>query len=391
MRNNYLINTPSEQSKNLQCMVFAFFGYLMLAIGGLGLGQEIDFIRIAVAPIWVIAFLIMIIPIHSMHLRMPISIICFYILVSFYLLFQLMRSEEINLALVKIDGFLLSGLSIFIIWRYGISKYADHFIDSIIRVSAFILILTILYKLNFGFWDRGTRFFLNGPNVYGWMMALAGVLSFYRYFQTNYIYYIYYFIIFLLAILWTSSKRPFIALIGGIFLFLMLERKVGKLLFGIIIFSGVITFLFINDFVPDRYQAIYRLMIGTTVQADFGSIGIRQLTYNDGLKIFSEHLLFGIGIGNWDIYSSTSAQYGSLTYPHNIIIEILAEHGLVGMLLFGGTFVITFWHTSRLGRTIMIMFFMCLIFSGDMEYWRFIVALPLAFITVRHSNELILK
>ena len=182
-----------EQSKklkiinisSLEAYVFSFFGYLILAVGGIGLGQDVEVFRVAIMPVWLLAFLLLLISIYSGYLKLPIELVIFYFLICCYLLIQVLRSHYYDIALVKIDGFIISGTLVYALWRYGLAKYGDVFIDKIIITTLFFLLLTVFYKFYAGFWDRGVRFFINGPNVYGWMLGLASVLSIYRYLESS--------------------------------------------------------------------------------------------------------------------------------------------------------------------------------------------------------------
>lgn len=371
------ITATSRWAISLECWLVALLAYLLLAVGGMGLGQEITLIRMSLVPIWILASIVMLLAIHSRYIYLSKTFALLYVFVFLYIILQALQSESIDLALRKVDGFLIGGFSVMVIWRYGLTKHGDLFFDRIIGVTVFILALTVVYRFVVG----GDRFFLNGPNVFGWMMSLGAIISLYRYHLLGRKAYILFFTIFLLSIVWSGSKGAFIGLFVGVFTYLLLNGYIFKLLFGALIVLGIFVVLFVNDFVPEGYLALYRLVLGTAGEADFGSIGIRQLMYIDGVRIFNENPLLGVGIANWDTYSVLTWQYDSFGYPHNMIIEILAEHGLVGLLLFGGVFAAIFWATSTLGRTMMVIFVTTLMFSGDMAYWRFVAALPIAFIS----------
>ncbi len=375
-----------DPASGVQCMIFALIGYLLIASGGIGIGQEFSLNRIAFLPVWSTAFLLLMILLFSRELVVPTPLILSYIIVSVYLGIQVLRTDNIALAANKIDGFLIGGIAVFFIFYVGMRVYGEKFTDHLIIVSIGVLLLTVLYKLNFGFWDRGVRFFINGPNVYGWMLSFAAMLSIHRYIQTNNKVYFLPPLIFMVAIFWTQSKGPMVALTGTIFVYLFFTKNINRLLFLMIIGSLIVFFLFTNDLIPSRYLAIYRYIVGEEIFSDFGSIGSRQLMIEDGIRIFRENPLFGVGIANWDSYTQLS-RYGESAYPHNIFIEVIAEHGILGVIIFSVLSLITFFYSSVLGRIVMILFLFCLTFSGDMEYWRFIFALPLALTSYKNINK----
>lgn len=54
----------------------------------------------------------------------------------------------------------------------------------------------------------------------------------------------------------------------------------------------------------------------------------RDLIYIDTLRIISQHLMFGVGLGGFPLYSTMNA-----TWPHNFFLELLCEIGLVGSIV----------------------------------------------------------
>jgi O-antigen ligase len=61
------------------------------------------------------------------------------------------------------------------------------------------------------------------------------------------------------------------------------------------------------------------------------NLGIRGEFYINSIRFWSANPVFGNGIGSWPIMQGM----GDITYyPHNIVLEILAELGIVGLILF---------------------------------------------------------
>ena len=58
------------------------------------------------------------------------------------------------------------------------------------------------------------------------------------------------------------------------------------------------------------------------------------------LRLFYDHPLLGVGIGGFSVYAYKIEGVERFKYPHNIVLELLCELGLVGLLLF---FVIIFF------------------------------------------------
>ncbi|MBZ0183555.1 MAG: O-antigen ligase family protein [Melioribacteraceae bacterium] len=66
-----------------------------------------------------------------------------------------------------------------------------------------------------------------------------------------------------------------------------------------------------------------------------GAIAIRFDAYRLAWEIFIENPLFGAGLGsfNYEWFGSLTGTY--IKYPHNLFLEILAELGIIGLLIFG--------------------------------------------------------
>ena len=81
-----------------------------------------------------------------------------------------------------------------------------------------------------------------------------------------------------------------------------------------------------------------------SVLIDTDSGGWRRLEmYQAALSMWAERPLLGYGIGAWPLVTRAM---DVRSYPHNLILEILAELGLVGLLLFGG---LSLWALRGLG------------------------------------------
>ena len=63
-----------------------------------------------------------------------------------------------------------------------------------------------------------------------------------------------------------------------------------------------------------------------------GSTSLRLHFYREAFHIWGEHPIFGAGIGSFPIINGAGDVRG---YPHNLILELLSELGLVGLLIFG--------------------------------------------------------
>ena len=125
---------------------------------------------------------------------------------------------------------------------------------------------------------------------------------------------------------------------------------------------GIIIFFVILDFVKTRYKIfIFTALIGLIVffisssnylknryivqmfyesrEANFFQENIYIKLYKSGLNVFKNYPIFGVGNKNYRIESCKDKKdiikydYQCTTHPHQIYIELLAEHGIVGTLI----------------------------------------------------------
>jgi O-antigen ligase len=68
------------------------------------------------------------------------------------------------------------------------------------------------------------------------------------------------------------------------------------------------------------------------------------------LNLFFQHPFLGIGIGGFSMHAVHLEGIDSFLYPHNILLELLAELGLVGFLLFSSLLISAVLHLVTLQR-----------------------------------------
>ncbi len=72
-----------------------------------------------------------------------------------------------------------------------------------------------------------------------------------------------------------------------------------------------------------------------------GSLERRQYTYGVGITIWSEAPVIGVGLGNWSYRRFLSDPVRSVAVPHNSYLKVLAEGGIVTLLLYLSLFYVT--------------------------------------------------
>jgi hypothetical protein len=298
--------------------------------------------------------------------------------IMIYLIMGL-RAQDAELFINRIEGafiitIIAASLCMALIERYGEAAFQQRFIE----VASVVLVLTILYKLQFGFFDRQTRFFLNGPIVFSWLMCYSAVMVFMLVGNHGRSMGVAWFLpVFLLAALWSASKGPILALLltcAKIYVDRPLSVRYLKLgLFAIVLLALLVAIMPIED--ANRLLALARIFDGSaTSDEDYASVGIRADMWASAYQVFLAHPVFGVGATNWQFHSI----FGDLLYPHNLWLELAAETGLIGVFVFAATLAVIFWKTSYFGRLTILFFLVCSSVSGDVSYIRMMLAVPLA-------------
>jgi len=232
----------------------------------------------------------------------------------------------------------------------------------------FLDFITILMKIRYGFWSRSVSFGFLGSITFGWLngMAFLGTLLS----TQKGIKKIFFSLFFLLMILWTGSKGPLVGLIIiSTFLFYRYSRNKNKLLiFVLSILAIAIAYIIIIKY-GENIRSVKMIIDFINSPDEYmegvgqGSFGSRLENYKYSLTLFQNNILLGVGFGNWQ------GDYMNYLYPHNIILELLSEIGVIGIILFFGLLLLIKYKNP----VSLIGLFGCvtLMFSGDFSYFRY--------------------
>lgn len=133
--------------------------------------------------------------------------------------------------------------------------------------------------------------------------------------------------LFLYALALTQSRGGFLALIGGLIIFLRMR-------FGWLITLGLGAFLLPGFFIVFAGRQ-------TAISASAGTGQERIQIWSDGLMLFRDAPLFGVGMDKYEEFVGHVA--------HNSYLQAFAELGLFGGILFLGAFVCALGPLRRLG------------------------------------------
>jgi O-antigen ligase len=246
------------------------------------------------------------------------------------------------------------------------------YIKIIIASGLFFLIVGIIYKLEYGFWQRSIRFGFLGPITFAWIMSfslLASIIAWTKFRTFTYIFLIN---IFVLSILWTNSKGPIFGLFITFVVYSLMNFKFKYFLFSIVILI-VLLFIFIH-FGQNTRIVKFILLLATNFDnyiLNFGdrSFDLRINYLIQSWSIFTDHTFLGIGMGRWSEYVLSDHNY-----PHNVYIELMVEIGFSAIILM----MILFIYIFRFINSPVLFYcsvFACSVvsFSGDFSYLKYVL------------------
>jgi O-antigen ligase len=172
-----------------------------------------------------------------------------------------------------------------------------------------------------------------------------------------------------MALVWTESKGPLLAFIVSLLIFGVPAAKqrpraiaticIVAIVFGYLLYPYVSSWL-----VGTRLDAVVRIFEWSFNDNDQGSVGDRLGLYRYAMSLIADNPVFGIGIGNF--------RFGQYVYPHNIHLEVFVELGVVVGMAHVIFVSVSFFRSSLLYRSVIVLFALCGCFSGDMSYLRFL-------------------
>ena len=158
---------------------------------------------------------------------------------------------------------------------------------------------------------------------------------------------IFLFIIFLIPIIFTYNRMPLVIFLSSFLLFFLIERKF-KEIFTILISSFLVVLVIINfssstkiktDFQKFYYESkdiafnIFPLFKNNEkVSKTFYETGY-LIHFNSGIQIWKQNKFFGNGLKSFRLKCVFAENQICNTHPHNYLIEILVDSGIIGLFL----------------------------------------------------------
>ena len=287
------------------------------------------------------------------------KILILLILLNLYLIFNTFISLDINKSIIRNFGF-FRFIIFFIAINYFFYKIRYNF--SVFKTWLIIFLIFIFDVFFEWFFGKnllgygaiesahGTRivsFFkdepIAGAYINGLLFLIFGYISIslkknnlYKYLSLMA------FILFLTSVLVTGERSNTIKAFLGFsifFLFLDFFRIKFKLFFFLIIIFLTSLIIAKSDFLKNRYIGqLYNNIILEENRNYFLDNNVYLKLYKSGLHVFENNSLFGVGTKNYRVATCGKGKlikedYYCSTHPHQIYIEFLAEHGIIGSLI----------------------------------------------------------
>ena len=197
--------------------------------------------------------------------------------------------------------------------------------------------------------DRIVSFFKDEPIVGAYLLGFNFIIVGY-YFEKFYkqnlkLKLILFLILFTLVgcIIITGERSNGIKAIIGLMIFLFLNNKIStKIKISTFLLSLVLVGLIISNsnYLKVRYgQQLFSQLFDNSQRDQFIENNLYLKLYKSGLAIFKDNPIFGVGNKNYRVITTKNIdtkindKYVLNTHPHQIYIELLSEHGLVGSII----------------------------------------------------------
>ena len=287
------------------------------------------------------------------------------IILNFYLIFNSLISIDMMSGIFRNFGFVRFILFFVMVnYLFSINKNNLDFLKTWSIIFFIVLIDIYIERYSgsniFGFGkieidgvpqphgDRVTSFFRNEPIAGSFICGFSFIIFGYilNFLKSKKFLKVLGFIIILFSlfgIILTGERSNSLKAIIGIMIFVSIIDFV-KLKQKILIFTVIIaTFFFainFSDYLKLRYiDQIYSNIKSEDKRKNFIDKNIYITLYKSGFYVFKNNPLFGVGNKNYRIETcdakknSIQKEYRCLTHPHQIYIEMLSEHGIVGTII----------------------------------------------------------
>ncbi len=298
------------------------------------------------------------------HKRLAIQF--FFVLLPTISLFY---SYNIEFGIMKVTYIFISIIPTIFVFLYFIETASKNRIKIFLKTILFWGILFGLTSLIFSPYNSTTWYSFE---LSRWSHVIAGrflssivvivlLLHFYSFVKSK-LYLIIISTILLTSTYFVGLRAAFLGisvLIVILFLFALLQKKKNTLITILIsLFLSIISIVLLSNFngtSTNRYSKLKTNKIG---KFDDGAINARLIAYKVSWDNIKKHPFLGIGFGGF-YNKDVSGEIAEIKYPHNLLIEIQLELGIIGSILFGVLLGLMFWRAYKYS----IPLFVFLLFS----------------------------
>jgi len=290
-------------------------------------------------------------------------------LIYVYLIFNTFISLDPKLGALRNFGFLRLIL-FFLALNFFVYKY-DVF-NKVFKIWLFVIILIIIDSffefyygkniLGFGgqYGNRIVSFFKDEPIVASYLngfgFLLIGFVFDKYYFKNNYFKFLFYIfvIIFFSCILITGERSNTIKAIFALFVFFYLNPYLNLkskifITFGMIV---IFTLIFNNSkYIKYRYFEYFIPFITGKDNVHFISNNNYIVLYKSGYEVFKNYPYFGVGNKNYRLETKDiekNKHYKNNSHPHQIYLELLSEHGIIGTIILLSLFFVLIFKNLKI-------------------------------------------
>jgi len=230
---------------------------------------------------------------------------------------------EMHIARVVIPCFAI--LILYLAWPH---KFPRYFFGAIVGTALLLILATY-------FFDLSEKDFYR--NI--WLSRLVAIAALYLLtviIDSRKYRYIPVFLVFIMSMFMIGSRGPFLSFaLAGMAYFILRNRKNGMAIFmSIILFVSFSTLFFVfQNLTEGAASFLSHGKAGSISDVKVDRFGVYAPTFG----LIETAPVLGLGLGNWSTVFSRVYNVGfedEYSYPHNIVLEILSELGIVGILLF---------------------------------------------------------
>ena len=337
------------EKKFLQSYFFLLFSIIPISII---IGPAISLINILLIDLSFIIFIFY--TKKSDILNHPIVRIL--IILYVYLIFNSLIALDFSLSVTRNFGF-IRFIILFLAINYFFLNKKN--IDFLLKFWFFVILAVLIdsyIELIFGknilgygelFDERIVSFFKDEPIVGAYLLGFILMLSGYLFknFENKNLFFKILIIItiflFINCVFFTGERSNTLKIFFGFFLFLIFNHYLNLKfkIYVITIFFLFLSFVFSSsDYLKLRYSGqLLKLLSTKEKRIEFYNKNVYLKIYRSGIEVFQNYPIFGVGNKNYRVEAcdrdKINKHYYCITHPHQVYIELLAEHGLFGTFI----------------------------------------------------------